>query len=818
MLNKDKLHRIRGILSAKQGTQVPKFQNAAANTGNTFNNGTTGNDGTKKKLLFKGIENGKMIFDQLLMDGTSFGQIQIPGNDPQKWFDNNTEYSREDWALEFPEKKDVQTTQTVESSNKKSGVTSGVAGFESGTDYNLPKEQEAIARASQRVDEQRMQQAITGSVTTNTTSANGSPSQGVSNGTITEVNPNKQTWTKHDGFEEDQWGTRKYSDGTLIYKNGYIQRNGSWFDGSSGKEVAIDTPKGYNAESGQLVLETPEEISKKGLSKEKIQTVGAKVNKFLDIADSFVDKSKFAADDATVHGTGRQAYDAIASAATMFGPVGTIAGGAMKLVAAANDIFGSKANDFAIDHDTLETVGGSYGGSTSTIQDAASKANKKYGLFNWSGRNKANKLIDRANREQYAMSGIAKDARDLQSIRTLEEPYNLNYEFNMSGGYDQRYLRAAKLGGTLELSKFNINQYKEVNSNYILDFYKKGGAIQSNSWNPTIEGTEFYWDPDITFDINVMKSGGTIKEPEIEVIEVDTTQKSVIPEGALHKNKHHLDQAGVDDSELTKKGIPVVDKQGDQQAEIELNEIIFTLEVTKELENRYKEYYEEDTKQSRKDELALEAGKLLWKEILYNTDDRTGLIDSLKKGGAIPAKPVEVPDATYVKPPVQQQFKQIIIPEFETFEELKAYLKKTGRDSEEDYDLRAAYNDPQVYQVWREEEQKHPGNGHWLDKYKKPNHPTFSEESIYSNDETPGGSWIETTDGKVYFIPSDYLKKLYSKEFYDNYFRNEPEVTVIYNTKKSSTKKKHKSGGVLQQEDINKMVKQALVDIFSKLV
>ena len=86
---------------------------------------------------------------------------------------------------------------------------------------------------------------------------------------------------------------------------------------------------------------------------------------------------------------------------------------------------------------------------------------------------------------------------------------------------------------------------------------------------------------------------------------------------------------------MTKKGIPVVDNNGEQQAEIELNEIIFTLEVTKELEKRYKEYYEDDTKQSRKDELALEAGKLLWKEIIYNTDDRTGLIDTLKHGGSI---------------------------------------------------------------------------------------------------------------------------------------------------------------------------------------
>jgi hypothetical protein len=47
---------------------------------------------------------------------------------------------------------------------------------------------------------------------------------------------------------------------------------------------------------------------------------------------------------------------------------------------------------------------------------------------------------------------------------------------------------------------------------------------------------------------------------------------SVIPEGALHARKNNMDGAGED---FTAKGIPVVDNQGEQQAEIECNEIIF---------------------------------------------------------------------------------------------------------------------------------------------------------------------------------------------------------------------------------------------------
>ena len=89
---------------------------------------------------------------------------------------------------------------------------------------------------------------------------------------------------------------------------------------------------------------------------------------------------------------------------------------------------------------------------------------------------------------------------------------------------------------------------------------------------------------------------------------------------------------------LTKKGIPVIDEEGEQQAEIELNEIIFTLEVTKKLEEYYEIFYSEDSTNKEKEQAALEAGKLLVYEILENTDDRTGLIESCKKGGSITLK------------------------------------------------------------------------------------------------------------------------------------------------------------------------------------
>lgn len=95
---------------------------------------------------------------------------------------------------------------------------------------------------------------------------------------------------------------------------------------------------------------------------------------------------------------------------------------------------------------------------------------------------------------------------------------------------------------------------------------------------------------------------------------------NVIPDGALHKNKHHIE----DTEGLTQKGIPVVTEGVEgklvQQAEIEINEIIFRLEVTNKLEELAKE---------GTDEAAIEAGKLLVKEILHNTHDNTGLIDEI---------------------------------------------------------------------------------------------------------------------------------------------------------------------------------------------
>ena len=43
---------------------------------------------------------------------------------------------------------------------------------------------------------------------------------------------------------------------------------------------------------------------------------------------------------------------------------------------------------------------------------------------------------------------------------------------------------------------------------------------------------------------------------------------------------------------------------------------------------------------------------------------------------------------------------------------------------------------------------------HGTDLFKKPNHPTFSDQSQYHTPETPGGSWSVTEQGQTVFTPS----------------------------------------------------------------
>ena len=313
----------------------------------------------------------------------------------------------------------------------------------------------------------------------------------------------------------------------------------------------------------------------------------------------------------------------------------------MKLTPAGliNGLGAKRAKQFSANNDTLEKVGGDYADSVNTIEDAVSKAGKKYGLFSSGARKRANRLIDTARTQQNIMTNISNEYQD-QLANKSYLAYT-RYGQDINGGIQQQYLRAAKHGAILQ----RINLRKHRKGGQIKD--KIDIEVKQEQWQPVInleypevsklkEGGQLEepqeWTPIISLDIQKLEEGGKTDKPKQEPEKVEeTNQKNVIPEGALHAHKHHMENA----EDLTKKGIPVVDNKGEQQAEIERNEIIFSLEVTKQLEDLHKKYQSEELTQKEKDELAIEAGKLLVYEILHNTEDRTGLIKECKKGGTL---------------------------------------------------------------------------------------------------------------------------------------------------------------------------------------
>lgn len=407
---------------------------------------------------------------------------------------------------------------------------------------------------------------------------------------------------------------------------------------------------------------------------ERVSGVAGVAGQAVDTLDNMFFSKQHANDSALTKGL-NTAYDSVSNSLMMFSPVGTLAGGAMKVgkflgdglsalgvgtdqmtttdqvldssfmkltpAGLINSLGAKRTQQFSANNDTIEKVGGSYGGSVATINDAVSKANKKYGLFSSGDRRKANALIDEARAQQDTMTNISNEYQD-QLANKSDLAYT-RYNTNINGGYQQQYVRAAKNGAILE--RIQLRKHKtggliheminvdtkeiewqpiiNIDVNYETPKFKEGGEL--------VDTKEIEWQPKIVIEsqIQVMAEGG--KSEEKQETKEGTTQKNVIPEGALHARKHNMEHA----EGLTKKGIPVIDNNGEQQAEVEKNEIILNLQLTKQLEEMQKKYSSDETTQKEKDEIALEAGKILVYEILYNTEDRTSLIKECKKGGVL---------------------------------------------------------------------------------------------------------------------------------------------------------------------------------------
>lgn len=105
----------------------------------------------------------------------------------------------------------------------------------------------------------------------------------------------------------------------------------------------------------------------------------------------------------------------------------------------------------------------------------------------------------------------------------------------------------------------------------------------------------------------------------------------------------------------------------------------------------------------------------------------------------------------------------------------QAWAKKNGRENDvEDYDMRGA---------WLEAKQKgvslEDGRGHFPDTYKKPNHPTFSDQSKYNGEGgAKGGTWSKTEDGRDVFTPNRKLSPKEEQSLKEYFAKNEPNAVL----------------------------------------
>lgn len=311
------------------------------------------------------------------------------------------------------------------------------------------------------------------------------------------------------------------------------------------------------------------------------------------------------------------------------------------------------------------SVAGSYGGAMEDIADAESREGS-YSGWNSRARKRANRLIAKTNDWKNTMWDWAQ-RNDLNDIRSnqMNSINNNQYQTEISGGYDlsnsgrmlvakegaklfdsyksikeyTKRIKSAKQGSKLvkeepkveepiidkELERYYDDPLFSTKSKYNDDFHQGGSWSEDGKIFTPSEFSLFNFTQEqiaealskefpeaslnITDEVRAFKEGGKVNSKDM----------NVIPEGALHARLNHMDN-----EDFTKKGIPVVAKDGDkleQTAEIERNEIIFNLSVTNKLEELMRD---------GSAKAALEAGKLLVEEILHNTIDNTGLIKEVE--------------------------------------------------------------------------------------------------------------------------------------------------------------------------------------------
>lgn len=288
----------------------------------------------------------------------------------------------------------------------------------------------------------------------------------------------------------------------------------------------------------------------------------------LSVVNPFIGMAAQAFDGALgALGLGLDTIDSTAADRFNINQTGTQILNSIPVIGSVAGLFGGDTNQAYKSTETTE-LASSYGNSLGDI-DAAVNLSGKRMLF---GRGKANDAIAEANRQNRLITQIGREANKYKnnSFGDIQRIANQNIYSGYTPG-----LALAKKGTKLpKLEEARNTLYK----------FQNGGVISKN----------------------------------------------VIPDGALHKNKHHLEDINPDlDGEITSKGIPVIayDDNGEIQqcAEIEKNELTLTLDTTKKLEEYFNNY-----NSSKDDSIAIECGKFLVEQILKNTIDNTGLIKEVQ--------------------------------------------------------------------------------------------------------------------------------------------------------------------------------------------
>lgn len=135
-------------------------------------------------------------------------------------------------------------------------------------------------------------------------------------------------------------------------------------------------------------------------------------------------------------------------------------------------------------------------------------------------------------------------------------------------------------------------------------------------------------------------------------------------------------------------------------------------------------------------------------------------------------------------------------------------LKNQGKWTDT-YDYERFYIDDDAFEEWMdEEEEKGYGKGHFTDKYKKPNHVTYSSESVITVPGKKGGTW-SYENNEEYFTPEDWQINQfggwdkYVEAFEKEYGKGESRrirkkgVVKQYFTGPSNGVVKHKNGGMI---------------------